>query len=227
MNGLTAGSAGRAAAAMAAIVAAGGLAGQVSISVANAAAKGDSVVSALWRLAGFYTIWTNVAVALVAGALWLFPRAVLARPAARLAVLPSILVVGAAYSLLLRGLVVEPERLQEIVSSVLHDMTPLLFLAAWWFAPHAGASWRAALWVLPLPAAYFAASLTRGLIGGWFPYWFLDPADVGAVGYAVSAMLLALSFVALGAIAVAADRWLARRPGAQRQPPGTVAQERS
>ena len=125
----------RALAATTAAVATVGLAGQVVLTTQDYLARGDGVAAGLWRLAGFFTIWTNLSVLAVAATLALVPTAPLARPVARLAVLPAILVVGVAYTLLLRPLVKDTAVEQLVVSSLLHDFTPPLFLLTWLFAP--------------------------------------------------------------------------------------------
>jgi hypothetical protein len=92
----------------------------------------------------------------------------------------SILVVGLAYSLLLRHLW-QPEGFQFIADELLHDVMPVLFFIYWWRCvpkgtlrfKHIGA------WVL-YPLVYFAYALLRGDLLGQYQYPFID---VGTLGY--------------------------------------------
>jgi hypothetical protein len=94
------------------------------------------------------------------------------------------------------------------VNSVLHQVTPIVFLADWVFFPpwpRAGRR-RPPAWLpwLAFPLAYFAYSLSRGAAVDWYPYPFFDPRYPGGYGrIAVYAVVLAVAF-ALLALAVTA-----------------------
>lgn len=185
-----------------------GLAGQALLTVQARLAAGESVAAGLWRLAGYFTIWSNLGVAVVAAAITFVPESALAGARARTALLPSILVAGVAYTALLRPLIDAPQLAQAAVASLLHDVSPFAFLAAALAAPRQRLAFSDAALPLALPAAFLTVSLVRGASTGWFPYWFLDPSDVGALGYARNAAILALAFAGLGLAAVL----LSRRP---------------
>lgn len=134
----------------------------------------------------------------------------MASPTARHAILCAIAIVGLTYSIALRS-VWNPTDWQKLADFVLHDISPLLYAAAWLSAPHPGLRWRALATALVLPVTYLAYTMARGALDGWHAYWFLDPRRLSAGEMAVSIALLLTAFIVVGAIAVAIDRALAKR----------------
>lgn len=187
-----------------------GLAAQTFLNVQDASAEGGGVADALWSLAGYFTIWGNVSVALVAGAMAIAPGSPLAGARARLAVLPSILIVGVLFTALLRHLVAEAEPAQALVHRALHDVVPVLFLVLYGAAMRARLRVPDAAYALVLPAAYVVAGLARGLTLGFWPYWFLDLPELGALVFARNAALLLAAFALIGLALVGLDRLAAR-----------------
>ncbi|PVZ13929.1 MULTISPECIES: Pr6Pr family membrane protein [unclassified Pseudomonas] len=118
----------------------------------------------------------------------------------------SLLLVGIAYSLLLRSLW-QPQGWQWLVNELLHDVMPLLCLGFWWWAVPRGhlRGWHLPLWAL-YPVAYFGFTLLRGQVIGTWPYPFLD---VGALGYPrvlLNALMILAGFLGIGAMLWAVDR---------------------
>lgn len=210
--------------AVTALVAWGALALQLGIVVEKMAAAGDGFGPALWRFLGYFTVLTNLFVAVVASAYALRPDSPMAAPRVRLAAVVSIVLVGIIYALLLRH-VWKPEGWQLVADRLLHQATPLLFLATWALAARAepetgglGVSglgigrlglWDAA-WAMAPPVLYLAYALARGQADGWYAYWFLDPAKLGDGRMALNTILLAAVFLATALIFLGLDRLLAR-----------------
>lgn len=159
----------------------------------------------IWALGGYFTILTNLVVALHMAAVALRWQ-IGASQAAGL--LLSILMVGIVYHLLLAGLWA-PQGMAWWADQGLHTGTPAAMLM-WWlaFAPKA-VGWRdLPLWLI-WPLAYCAYALLRGAVTGFWPYPFLN-ADVlgwGMVAVHLAGMLV--GFAAVGAVIVG----LARRMG--------------
>lgn len=64
-------------------------------------------------------------------------------------------------------------------SALLHFIIPSLALLDWILAPgRHPVSWRAALTALGFPIVWGVITLVRGALIGWYPYFFLDPAQV-------------------------------------------------
>jgi hypothetical protein len=62
---------------------------------------------------------------------------------------------------------------------------------------------RASLWVAVFPLAWLAFSVTRGILDGWWAYWFLNPSDKGGltgmftyIG-GITVLMISLGFVLL------------------------------
>lgn len=174
-------------------------------------ARNLGVGAATWRFVGFFTILTNLGAASVATAVALGGRGRLAGPKPRLMAATSIIMVGLVYSVALRSLW-NPAGLQKLADVLLHDATPLLWAALWLALPHGRINWREIGWALLPPLAYCIYALVRGAGDGWYPYWFLNPAEQSTGELLVSILALVLAFAALASSLIAIARALARQP---------------
>ena len=163
-----------------------------------------------WRFVGFFTILTNILAAVVATAVAVGRRTGLGGARARLMAATSILMVGLVYSVALRALW-SPTGLQKVADVLLHDATPLVWVALWLFAPHPRLAWREIGWALVMPIFYVVYAMARGTIDGWYAYWFLNPAAQSPVDLLVSILVLLCAFVLMAAALVWVDRRLAKR----------------
>lgn len=173
----------------------------------------SSAASALWTLSRFFTIWTNLLVALIFAALAL-GRRVPDRIIGGL--LLSILLVGIVYGLLLRGLQVHAGA-GIVANALLHQATPIA-VPLWWMSFAAkGRLRRSDPWIWALyPLAYLVVALGRGAVEGRYPYFFIDVGRFGAGQVALNALLIGLCFVAAGYVLVWLDGRLARVSAAWR-----------
>ncbi|MDI4664880.1 Pr6Pr family membrane protein [Xanthobacter autotrophicus] len=184
------------------------------------AAVGQGFAPALWRFLGYFTVLTNLLVAVVATAFALRPLSRLAAPRVRLVAVMSIVLVGVIYALLLRN-VWKPEGWQLVADRLLHQAVPVLFLATWALAARGGGDANGpgpvrlgvkdAAWAMAPPVLYLAYALARGEADGWYAYWFLDPAKLGDGRMALNTVMLAAVFLATALIFLGFDRLLARR----------------
>lgn len=165
---------------------------------------------AVWRFVGFFTILSNIGIAVIAGAIALGGDNRLTGPRARLMGLTAIVTVGFVYSLLLRSLW-HPQGLQKIVDIVLHDGTPILFALMWALMPHGALGWRDMKWALTPPALYLVYALARGAIDGWYPYYFLNPTLQTSGELALSIAAVLAMFALIAGCAIAVDRRMGRR----------------
>lgn len=164
----------------------------------------------LWRFFGYFTILTNLGVAVVATAMVLGVRRGPAGPKARLVMAAGIAFVGIAYwALLARNW--SPQGWQLAADIGLHTLVPLLFVAIWWGARDGSLGKRDALAAMAWPVGYAVYALARGAGDGWYAYWFLDPAAQGWGGTAASIALLAAVFAALAWLLVRLDRAVASK----------------
>lgn len=161
----------------------------------------------------FFTIQTNILVALAALVPVVAPRSTPGRffdsPPVRTAIANYIIVVGVVYHILLAPLW-KPEGLNLLSLIILHYVTPALFVADWLlFNEKGGMRWTGAFRVLAYPAVYATWTLARGALTGWYPYPFIDVAELG---YAVALMnmaALAAAFVVLQLVLIGIDKSLA------------------
>ena len=167
----------------------------------------------------FFTILTNLAVALFLTISVLTPESRWGRfclnavPQTGIAV--YIAVVGATYSLMLRHLW-NPHGAQKLANVLLHDAVPVLYVAYWLiFVPKAGLRWKHAFWWLYYPVVYMVYTLLRGVVTGWYPYPFIDVAALGFPRALGNGGLVLLAFFVLGLIAVAIGRWMRHRSAAE------------
>lgn len=182
---------------------------QLVLSVDLTLSQGRGLADAVFTFLGFYTILTNILVALALTVPRLWPASApgrfFGRPGVVTGVAVAITVVGVTYVLLLRQ-VWDPQGWQLVADIALHYATPVLYVAYWWVAvPTHAIGWSDIPWQLLYPLGYLAYSLVRGAISGRYPYYFLDPGRLGyaqtlanAVGMTVFFLLVAAGFVAVG-----------------------------
>ena len=164
-----------------------------------------AVGPALWRFLGFFTIGTNLLVAVMATRIALGRTRGLSGPAARMAITAAILLVGIAYWFLLAPLWT-PTGWQLVADIGLHTVQPAMAAALWLALRDGSLAWRdvpkAAIW----PALYAVYALARGASDGWYAYWFLNPKDQSLLELLVSIAGLSLLVMGIGAVLVAIDR---------------------
>lgn len=100
--------------------------------------------------------------------------------------------------------------------TLLHFVVPALAVIAWSadsiMAVNPPVPWSTVGWVLVYPSLWLPYTLWRGADVGWYPYFFLDEAQVGGgFGVAVYCALVLAIFVAITALLVAINRLLWRR----------------
>ena len=190
----------RAAAALVAILCWAGLAVQFSATYGSQ----HHVGAALWILARFFTILTNLLVAIVMTGVAIGRR----ESAFTLGGLTlAILLVGVVYAFLLAGL--HELRGQALVADfLLHKVSPVL-MALWWllFAPRAKLKWSAPLWWTIYPLAYFAYAVVRGAAEHKDPSPFMDVGKIGWLQTALNAGGMAMAFILAGFLLVWIDGW--------------------
>ncbi|MDF2997489.1 MAG: hypothetical protein K0R27_3126 [Xanthobacteraceae bacterium] len=163
----------------------------------------------IWILLAYFTITTNLLVAVVFTGIAL-DAAMFRSPALLGGTTLSILLVGVVYGLLLRGLQ-ELTAGSQFANFLLHQLTPVLAPVYWLGFSRKGAlGWRdPLLWTL-YPFGYFLYAAARGVIGGRYPYPFMDVLEIGWPQTLLNVALIALGFILAGWALVWLDHWLAR-----------------
>jgi len=158
----------------------------------------------LWVIGRFFTVTTNLLVALVMTWVAIGRRA---SPELLGGLTLSIILVGAVYWALLQNLH-HPEGAAHIANILMHRVAPI-GMVLWWllFAPRGRLKWSAAwLWVA-YPIAYFIYALVRGHFDGKYPYPFIDVGHLGWLQVAINAGGIALGFIICGFLLVWVDKW--------------------
>ncbi len=188
---------------------------QLALSIQLSLQNGRSASWGVFMYLGYFTVLTNllVAVALTAaagawrGAFGDFWR----RPGTATALAASITIVGLVYLLVLR-FIWEPKGLLLLADVLLHYVMPSLYLLYWWVAvPKRGLNWRALPWWWTYPLAYLVYALVRGAIAQVYPYPFIDVGALGGATVARNALGILIGYSAVALLLIAAGRFQSRK----------------
>lgn len=189
------------------------LALQLAVSVQMMTADGASLPAAIWRYLGYFTILTNLLVAVMHTrvALRRWPGGPAPDPSTITGVVLAIAIVGVVYEVLLSGRVPAMGPVWWTADRLLHYVVPAMTVL-WWllFVPGRALTFADPLRWLAYPVSYLVYALARGAVDGWYPYFFID---VGAIGYAralANGAVLSLSMLVAGLAVVAAVRTMRR-----------------
>lgn len=198
------------AAALVAMICWAGLAIQFSVTYGHH----HQLAVTVWTLALFFTILTNLLVALTMT--WVaIDRTTSAEVLGGLTL--SMILLGVVYWALLQQFY-HLSGPAEIADLLLHKVSPLA-MTSWWllFAPRARLKWSAPWWWALYPLTYLAYALGRGRVEGRYPYPFIDVGHIGWTQTALNAGGIALGFILAGYALVWIDGW---RPLGSKQAKG-------
>jgi len=188
-----------------------GLSVQLYFNIHEALVKDLSIPANLIKYFSFFTIETNLLVAVVLTIFCARPQAAqfLTRPSVKSALVVYIIIVGVVYAVLLRNLW-HPHGVQLLADLVLHDAIPLLYPFYWLvFLPKGSLRWSDPVWWLVYPVLYFLYGMLRGAAFGTYLYPFFDVAQLGFARVLLNAIVLLAVFFGLGVILIAIDHALA------------------
>jgi len=161
----------------------------------------------------FFTIQSNLLVAVSALLTSLQPDVdTLLRRVIRLTALVAISVTGVVYHAVLAGLV-EMSRAAAFADLLVHTVVPLMAVLGWAaFGPRGRTDWRVVGLSVVFPVAWLAVTLVRGpLVGGFWPYPFVDVDELGWAQVLLNCGAVAMLFVGLAGAAHGLDGVLCRR----------------
>jgi hypothetical protein len=129
---------------------------------------------------------------------------------ARVSSTTYVVVIALVYNALLRG---SPGDARDygydwpvVPNEIMHVWAAVIILIDWLLiAGAAQVRLRAALWVAVFPLAWLAFCITRGMLDGWWAYWFLNPNEPGGVPgmlqyiAGITVLMIGLGFVLLAA----------------------------
>ena len=161
------------------------------------------------RFFGYFTVLTNLLVAIWLTAI-LFNRGswhrFFSRFSTQTAITVYILVVGLGYNILLRHLYVF-KGLHAITTEIQHVVVPALATVYWvLYVPKQSLPWKAFLPWLLYPFIYLIIALLRGSLDGFYPYPFLNVAELGLVTVLRNAAGLLVVFIVVSVLFIAVSR---------------------
>jgi hypothetical protein len=173
-----------------------------------------SVAETIVRYFSFFTILTNLIVAVCVTFLLLKPNSKwgswFLKSTTLTAITVYITIVGVVYNVILRFLW-QPKGLQYITDELLHTIIPLLFILCWFlFVPKKGLHYKQFLPWLIYPLLYVIYTAVHGAITGFYPYPFINVITLGYGKVAVNSGSLLLAFSGLSLFLIAIARYISR-----------------
>lgn len=141
------------------------------------------VGEAILRFFGYFTIDTNILVALSFTFIALSSNSFIGKFFTKASVITAItvyiIIVGVTYNLILRS-TWEPKGLQKLVDELLHTVIPILYVLFWvFFVPVDGLKWKNAFPWLIFPITYMIYAIILGSVTKFYPYPFVDVTKLG------------------------------------------------
>jgi hypothetical protein len=101
-----------------------------------------------------------------------------------------VLITGLGFTILLGG---KNDEFISWINIILHFVSPIIALFDWTIAPAIKISFKTTLiWIAPL-FVYFVYSMVRGYFTNWYPYSFINPAEVGVTGLLIYFVIIFIS----------------------------------
>jgi hypothetical protein len=163
-----------------------------------------SIPETLLRYFGFFTILTNILVAVSLTMVYLKGVSenghFLTRPKTLTATAVYITIVGLIYNLILR-FQWAPQGLAKLVDELLHSVIPVLFIFFWLkFVPKQSIQWKNILPWLIYPLVYLGYTLLRGSFAAWYPYPFINVTDLGYEKVVMNSAMVTAAFVVIAVL---------------------------
>jgi hypothetical protein len=184
---------------------------QLILNFGKAGAEGKPLWVVPLELYGYFTIWSNTLVGLIATAVARGKSGLFTRPGTLGAAVVYIIVVGVIYNTLL--VQYNPQTgLRLVIDTIFHTIVPLAY-PLWWalLVPRGQMLWKAMWGALGFPLAYTFVALSRGALTGKYAYFFLDVAKYGTVQVLLNLVGLVIFFAILMALVIGFDRWRSPR----------------
>jgi hypothetical protein len=169
-----------------------------------------SPLLSLWILSRYFTILTNLAVAVVFTGV-ATGRQRYGTPSLIGGVTLAIVLVGVIYNLLLRHLA-DFHGMARAADETVHSVVPLLVPVFWLvFVPKGALTWRDPWLWAAFPVAYLAYALVRGAFEPAYAYFFIDVSKIGWERTGLNTLMIAAGFLGVSFAVVGLDAILGRR----------------
>jgi hypothetical protein len=160
----------------------------------------------------YFTILTNILAALALTLPWLAPQSGLgkffARPTVRTAIAAYIIIVMTIVYFVLRHLT-DLQGWNFVADLLLHYVMPVLFVIDWLFlVPKHTLKLKDTVFWLAFPIIYLVWTFIHGAFSGFYPYPFLNGAELGNTRMLMNEAGLLVIFLVLGFVLVSGGRLL-------------------
>lgn len=189
---------------------------QISLSIRSMPVTGFSLFKTVVNFFSYFTILSNLLVALSLSLSLLRPGSYFSGIQVQTAIAVYIFIVGLIYNLVLRN-IWNPTGWQLVADNLLHVVVPVLYLAYWIIFtskkklhPKNITGW------LIFPFLYLAYSLIRGTIANWYPYPFVNAAELGYEKVALNSFFVVMAFLVIGLALIGVNQ-LDAKTGAKRE----------
>lgn len=165
-----------------------------------------SLPETIVRFFSFFTVQTNILVAICFTFLWLKPKSkwglFFSKPKNATAITLYITIVGFVYNTILRFLWA-PTGLQKQVDELLHSVIPILVLLHWiLFIPKKTLGFKNIFPWLIFPLVYLVYTLIRGVFFNFYPYPFIDVNLLGYNAVLLNSFFMLLAFLFFGTLLI-------------------------
>ena len=174
-----------------------------------------SVLETIVRFFSFFTIQSNILVAVCFTVLWFKPKNKLElfflNNKSLTAITMYITIVGIVYNLILRFLWV-PTGMQRITDEILHLVIPVLVLIYWFqFVSKKSLEYKNIFPWLLFPFLYLIYTLVRGYFYNYYPYPFLDVNILGYTPVFLNSFYMLIAFFSVGFLLIFSSKLLSNR----------------
>ena len=171
----------------------------------------DSITRSI-NFFSYFTTLTNILAALALTLPWLAPQSALggffARPTVRTAIAAYIIIVMTIVYFVLRHLT-SLQGWDFVADVLLHYVMPVLFVIDWLFlVPKQTLKMKDSIFWLSSPIIYLVWTFIHGAYSGFYPYPFLNGAELGNARVLLNEAGLLVIFLVLGLILVSGGRLL-------------------
>lgn len=169
-----------------------------------------SILETVFRYFGYFTILTNIMVALCFSALLLKQNSFFRKPTTQTAVTAYIFLVALVYNIVLRG-VVKPEGFARIVDELLHVVMPVIFIVYWFvYTDKRSLQWKHIFPWLLYPLVYIIYTLIRGSFVHFYPYPFLNVDQLGYQSVLINCIWVSFAFLIFSLLFIAIGKGMSK-----------------
>lgn len=187
---------------------------QFFISTKQFMATGRSLAGAIVQVISYFTIQTNLLIAVALTVILIKPNSSWGKFFSRTRVLTAmavyIVIVGLVYAFVLSG-IWELKGLFKLTDFLLHTLSPISYVVFWLvFVTHEKINWNQILYWAIFPLLYLAYVLIRGAICSEYPYPFLNVVKLGYGRVVINSFFVLIAFLVISICFIGISRLLSK-----------------